>query len=85
MRWCVCACACVWCVCVWGVCVVCVCVGRVCVGCVYVVCVCVCVFVCGVCVCVFSLMNYELDSWTGELVGAGTIYGSHTESGTVGD
>ena len=43
-------------------------------------CVCVCV-----CVCVFSLMNCLLDSWTGKLLGSGTIYGSHTESGTVGD
>jgi len=43
-------------------------------------CVCVCV-----CVCVFSWMTYGLDSWKGKLVGSGTIYGSHSESGTVGD
>jgi hypothetical protein len=45
-----------------------------------IVCVCVCV-----CMSVFSLMNYGLDSWTGKLVGSGTIYGSHNDSGTVGD
>ena len=45
---------------------------------------CVCVCVC-VCVSVFSLMNYGLDSVTWKLVGSGTVSGSHTESGIVGD